>query len=185
MSARYEVGLALLLTDRTDERPGGLCRDDLLFSVVDAVAGKLLLDDYELREVLSADLPMSCGSDDDRGDLVVMCRSDNVGGPLPEARAAPLRARLEELGPRGTLSDVIAAVVPMTKGLLLPPPCLTSRFAFNMPAHALNGLEHVNIVDVLKLLAPLREAGVPEAARFGALLDFCRAERFPVSVTKD
>src|SRR5687768_9871434 len=104
-----------------------------------------------------------------------MCRSDNVGGPLKEERAAPLRARLAELGPSGTLSDVIGAVVPMTKGLLLPPPCLSSRFSFKTPTHVLNGLEHVNLVEVLKLLAPLREAGVPEAVRFAALLDFCRA----------
>lgn len=83
----FTLGLSALFEDPNDEQPGGYCRDELLFHVRDF--GKTLAPHYELREVLNADLPMASGSEEDRGDLVVMA-GDGVGGPVLPAVAKHL-----------------------------------------------------------------------------------------------
>ena len=110
----YDVGLGGVLLDPTDERPGGFYRDELLAHIADALSS---LVDLEVREVLSADLPMACGSDDDTGDLLVMA-APGVGGVLPPPRAAPIIAELRRLGPHGTLPASFAAVIDAPRAVL-------------------------------------------------------------------
>ena len=79
VSTTFSLGLSALLANPDHERPGGYCRDELLFSLLDR--GKIQKPYCEVREVLSADLPMASGSEGDAGDLVVVARP-GVGGPL-------------------------------------------------------------------------------------------------------
>ncbi|MBA3459484.1 MAG: hypothetical protein H0T46_05960 [Deltaproteobacteria bacterium] len=89
MSTTFSLGLGALLSNPDDEKPGGYCRDELLFSLLDY--GKVQKPYYELREVLSADLPMASGSEGEVGELVVVARP-GVGGPLrPEIAEHLLR----------------------------------------------------------------------------------------------
>jgi len=101
VATTFTLGLWALLADPTDEEPGGLCRDELLFSIRDF--GRDLPHYYELREVLSADLPMASGSEGDHGDLVVMS-GDGVGGPMPAAAAKHLLQAWDATPQRATVS---------------------------------------------------------------------------------
>jgi hypothetical protein len=79
MGTIFSLGLGALLTNLESNEPGGFCRDELLFSLLDH--GNIKTPYYELREVLSADLPMVSGTAGEIGDLVVVARP-GVGGPL-------------------------------------------------------------------------------------------------------
>lgn len=178
MPAQYQVGLSLLLPVPTDEHPMGLCRDELLFSLVDRIAAQGVNDDpYELREVLSADLPMASGSDDDVGDLVVTARSDNVGGPMLPERAASLLEALAELGTHGELPDPSSKLIPADRAFLLPHYVLNTTGEF-AESHIFHGVEFRGLVDVLKIL---EDAPLPELEHARKLFTFCRQNRFVVS----
>lgn len=121
---------------------------------------------------------MACGSDDDVGDLVVMARSDNVGGALSPERAKPMIDALASLGTTGELAEPIAAVIPFARVILLPPPALNVEADYE-PTHPLHGVAHMSLVDALGLLEPLEI--VDEVARARRLFAYCRDQRFPVS----
>jgi hypothetical protein len=178
MPAKYAIGLALHLPDPRDEQPMGLCRDELLFTLVDRIAEQGVNEEvYELREVLSADLPMASGSDDDVGDLVVTAKSDNVGGPMRPERAAPLLAALTKIGTEGSIPDPLAKLVPADRAFLLPPYVLNTVGEYAAD-HIFHGVELRSLVDVLNIL---NAAPTPELAHAIELFTFCRDNRFFVS----
>jgi hypothetical protein len=175
------VGLAGAFVDPTErERAGKFCRDDVTFHVVNVVADTLFLDDYEVREVLPATIPFSYPLEQEAGEVVMMARSDDVGGPLPDADAARLIARLDELGREHVLEGPLAMLVPAGRAAILPPPSLAGSFELG-EEHPLTGAFYISVVDVLEILAKLAELDRERADRVFALLDFCRSERLALS----
>ena len=172
----YEVGLAGLLADPTDERPGGSYRDELLAHIAEELS---TLVDLEVREVLSAELPMASGSDDDVGDLLVMA-APGVGGPLEAAQASPVLAELARLGSRGTLPGRLWTIVGAPRAVLVPP-WVPPRGVFTFkPPHPLAGVAWLNLVAVTQ--AVRQQAGDdPEVAHFLALMTFCAQEKLVVT----
>lgn len=172
----YEVGLAGLLADPGDERPGGFYRDEILAHISDELSTMV---DLEVREVLSADLPMASGGDDDVGDLLVMA-APGVGGPLAPAAAAPVLAELARLGPRGTLPGRLWSIVGAPRAVLVPP-WVPPRGVFSFrPPHPLAGVAWLNLVAVTH--AVREQAGDdPAAAHFLELMAFCAKEKLVAS----
>jgi hypothetical protein len=178
--AKLSVGLLGAFIDPTPDRAGKFCRDDITFHVVDVVANTLFLDDYEVREVLPATIPFSYPLEQETGEVVMMSRSDNVGGPLPEDEAARIIARLGELGREHVLEGPLALLVPAPRAAILPPPSLAGTFELG-PEHPLTGAFYLSVVDVLEILGTLRELDPERGDRVFSLLDFCRAERLALS----
>lgn len=114
---RYQVGLDAVLDDPADPRPGGFCRDVVLAHIGDALSS--FFEDLEVRELLSADLPMACGREEHEGELLVMA-APGVGGALPPAQAARVIDGLATLGRSGSLRE---GLFPDTedRGVLVPP----------------------------------------------------------------
>jgi hypothetical protein len=179
-SATLAVGLALALPDPRGEQFGDYCRDDLTFHLVNMVADTLFLDDYELREVLSASLPFSYPLEQEQGEVVMMSRSDNVGGPLADATAKEIIAQLDELGREHTLIGPLSLLVPAERAVLLPPPSLAGTIAFK-DGHPLNGALYLSILDVLKILDPLEPVAGEQGPRVRKLLEYCKTARLPLS----
>lgn len=175
------VGLAGAFADPTQpERAGKFCRDEATFHVVDVVANTLFLDDYEVREVLPATIPFAYPLEQEAGEVVMMARSDNVGGPLPEADGARIIARLDELGREHVLEGPLAMLVPTGRAVILPPPSLAGTFELGVE-HPLTGAFYISVIDVLEILGTLAELDRERADRVFALLDFCRGERLALS----
>jgi hypothetical protein len=159
---------------------GGFSQDDILFHVVDVVADTLFLDDYELREVLDASLPMSYPLEQESGEVVMSARSDNVGGPLDATKSAELLARLADLGREHTLTGPLALLLPHDRAVVLPPPTLAGVFELS-DGHPLRGAPYFSVIDVMKLLDLLIDADPENAGRVLPLLELCREARIPLS----
>ena len=175
MTIRYQVGLDAALDAPADERPGGFCRDEVLAHIADALSS---FDDLEVRELLSAELPMACGREEHEGELLVM-GAPGVGGALPTPQAARVIDGLATLGRSGEISD---SLFPDTgeRGVLVPPWVPPAgRFGFP-PPHPLAGVAWSNMVSVAKHVRSVAE-GDPEASKLVSLLDFCVREKLVVS----
>ena len=172
-----EVGLAGAFADGT---PGSFCRDDVLFHVVNAVADGLGLDDYEVHEPMRAEWPLSYPLEQESGELVMMARSGDVGGPLPEADATRILARVAELGPSAELSGPVSLLLPMSRAVIVPAPALAGHFDFS-PDHPLQGAAYFSVIDVLELLEKLVAADPAGAGRVLPFLELCREERVALS----
>jgi hypothetical protein len=177
-SAELSVGLQGAFTGPSEL--GKWCRDDITFHVVTIVADTFFLDDYELREVFSAELPMSYPLEQESGEVVMMARSDEVGGPLPDDRARALLTRLDEIGRKLELTGPLTMLVPAKRAVLLPPPSLAGTIDLPEP-HPLRGAFYISVIDVLKLLTMLEPTDPEAGARVRTLLEFCREERLPLS----
>lgn len=170
---RYSAGLSELFEDPAEEEPGGYCRDDLLFALVKQMA---TLDDYRLREVLSADLPMSCGSDDDVGDLVIEARTPDIAGPLSPKKAAPMLAGLNTLGASGVLTAKHVPLLSAARGVLLPPWCPPQGVLSFARTHPLAGIPWLNMVRFQQALEPSKDT-----AHLARLVAWCLENQFPIS----
>ncbi|GAB5545874.1 MAG: hypothetical protein RIB77_40605 [Sandaracinaceae bacterium] len=173
---RYQVGLDAVLDDPADPRPGGFCRDVVLAHIGDALSS--FFEDLEVRELLSADLPMACGREEHEGELLVMA-APGVGGALPPAQAARVIDGLATLGRSGSLRE---GLFPDTedRGVLVPPWVPPAgRFGFP-PPHPLAGVAWSNMVSVAKHVRSVAEDDA-EAAKLVRLLDLCTREKLVVS----
>ncbi len=174
MATTFTLGLWALFADQNDEQPGGYCRDELLFHVRDF--GRGLSPFYELREVLSANLPMASGSEADRGDLVVMS-GDGVGGPLPSAVAKHL-LRIWDARPQRTTVRASPRKLDLTPRAII---VLEGYPETDIPAgrHPFAGMR---VSPVLLVRDAVRAfAGNGEADDAIAMLTFCAVHGFVVA----
>jgi hypothetical protein len=160
--------------------PGNLCRDDILFHVVGSVADLLFLDDYEVREIQSAAWPLSYPLEQTVGEVVMMARSDEVGGPLPDAEASPILARANALGRQLELTGPLSLLLPMDRAVILPAPTLAGHFEFSAD-HPLAGVTYFSVIDALELLDKLVALDPDNAKIVLAFLELCREQRLALS----
>lgn len=176
MPLRFALGLSSLLVDPADPKPGGYCRDELLFLPFDvSAAGE---DGFEVREVLNADLPMASGSESDVGDLVVFAGS-GTGGPLSPATAAHLLAQWRSTPSTATIDVAFEAVGLPGRALLLGWPCRSVRV--DLSDHPLHGVQLAEVDGIKDRILSLRPAGECEAVL--AMLRLCAVHQFAVAVT--
>ena len=179
--ATLAVGLAGAFAAGSDvTHPGGFSRDDVQFHVVDVVANTLFLDDYELRGVMDASWSLSYPLEQESGEVVMMARSDNVGGPLDATAAALLLGRLDGIGRTLELEGPLSLLLPHERAVVLPPPSLAGVFQFK-PDHPLHGVPYFSVLDAIALLDKLAEVDPETSIRVRTLLELCRDERLPLS----
>ncbi len=179
--AALSVGLAGAFAAGVEPvHPGDLCRDDILFHVVGSVADLLFLDDYEVREIESAQWPLSYPLEQAAGEVVMMARSDDVGGPLPEAEASPILERANELGRRVELTGPLSLLLPMDRAVILPAPTLAGHFEFSAD-HPLAGVAYFSVIDALELLEKLVALDPENAKAVLGFLELCREQRIALS----
>ena len=179
--ATVSVGLAGAFAEGTDlAHPAGFARDDVQFHVVSVVANALLLDDYELREVFDASWALSYPLEQESGEVVMIARSDDVGGPLDATHTAALLGRLDGIGRTLELEGPLSLLLPNERAVVLPPPTLAGVFAFQ-PDHPLQGVAYFSVLDALVLLDKLSEVDPQTSIRARVLLELCRDERLPLS----
>lgn len=177
MPLRFALGLSTLLVDPSAPKPGGYCRDELLFLPFDVgAAGDR---GFEVREVLNADLPIASGSESDGGDLVV-CASAGAGGPLPPAAAAHLLAQWRSASSTATIDTTFEAVGLPGRALLLGWPCRSVRV--DLANHPLHGVQLVEVDCIKNRILSLKPAGEYEAVL--AMLRLCAVHQFAVAVTE-
>lgn len=177
VTVTFTLGLTALLADPSDEQPGGFCRDELLFHICDV--GIELSPTWEVREVLSADLPMASGSEDDRGDLVVIAAKDGVGGPLkPEAAAHLLRVHAST--PNRATVDMPASSLGMPpRAILVPDRFMDTEFEAGKHPFAGIGLRSARRVRDM-----LRASGAADLAAVTAMLNLCAVHGFVVAAVE-
>ncbi len=175
VATTFTLGLSALLTDPADERPGGFYRDELLFHVRDQ--GHALASYYELREVLSADLPMASGSDDDRGELVVIA-GDRIGGPLSPATAAHLLRAWQRTPQRATVAASAEALGLTPRAIVVPDVYRDAEFPTTR-SHPFAGLR---VRSARLVRDAVRAIGGDEVDAAIAMLTFCAVHSFVVAV---
>jgi len=153
---QLSLGLANLLADPEGDLPGGWCRDDLLYHLIDWMEQETRPADYEVREVLGAHLARVSARPGEIGDLVVKA-ADGVGGAMAADQAAPLLAKTRAVRPQVELP-----FDPERLGLSLPAIIVPDPY----PRHA--RVRSLNRED-------LRDAE--------ALLQLCADDRFVLSAT--
>lgn len=175
---RFSLGLSALLAHPDDPKPGGYCRDELLFTPFDVSAAG---DDFEIREVLLSHLPLASGAPHTRGDIyVVMAMRADVSGPIPADAAAHLLAVWKRT-PRVAFSahtfDSFGLVGP---SLLVGAPCRATTV--RLQEHPLDGVHLVEVDHVhsraLKLL------GHGSNFELMHMLRLCLVHEFAVSVVE-
>lgn len=171
MATTFTLGLWALFADPSDEQPGGYCRDELLFHVRNFGTAPARF--YELREVLSADLPMASGSETDRGDLVVMA-GDGVGGPLLPAAAEHLLEVWDETPQRATVSAAAATLGLTPRAIIVP----DGYAATDIPAgrHPFAGIRVTPVQSLRDAVRAVADDG--EAADVIAMLTLCAVHGF-------
>ncbi len=173
MATTFTLGLWALLPDPSDERPGGFYRDELLFHVRDQ--GHALASYYELREVLSADLPMASGSDDDRGELVVIA-GDGVGGPLSPTTAEHLLRAWKRTPQRATVGASAAELELTPRAIVVPDVYRDAEFPATLK-HPFAGMR-VRSARLVRDAVRARGGGEVDAI---AMLTFCAVHGFVIA----
>lgn len=168
----YALGLEPVLT--ASDYP----RDDILAHLVNAIADETLDDRYELRELLSSDLPMSSDDGSQKGELLVMMRADNVGSPLRRAEADRVIALVDAIGRTGTFEGTLAISGPGSRSdggqriVIVPPFCINGPVNLGSH-HPLHG--------VMKLSAVFAKEHLAADEPVQRLLDLCISEKLPIS----
>ncbi len=176
---RFGLGLSALLADPEDPRPGGFCRDEILFFPLD-LAGEMLTADFELREVLSSDLPMASGSEDDMGDLVVIAKR-GCGGPLAPRVAVDLLRMWGRCPKVATIAASMSDLSLPGAAMLVPDPYPERRF----PDGNRSPLGGVHVMTARGISAAVLAHGFRggEVDEARAMLRFCAVHRFVVTAT--
>lgn len=175
---RLSLGLASLLDDPEGELPGGWCRDDLLFHIIVLIPQETRSDDYEVREVLGAQLPRAGAREGETGDLVVRARWE-VGGALPTDIAAPLLAKARAVPPRLDLPFNAERLGLTLPAIIAPDPYTNQRRFKFKEDHPFN--DRVTIHPVSDVLARVRSLNRQDLRAAEALLQLCAQERFVLS----
>lgn len=176
MIGRFALGLdAVLPPDHA------FLRDEILAHLVGAIVDETNESRYEARELLSSELPLASDDGEQQGELLVMMRSDNVGGPLPRAQADAVIARADAIGRQGELELPRQLYRPRT--VICPPAC-TMGPIFVPETHPLWGARKMDVADALEIVRGVETQVDPsELARFRALLALCLGERLVMTFT--
>jgi hypothetical protein len=176
-TSRFSLGLAGVLADADAPAPRGFPRDDILSHLVDQIADETYNDNYELRELLSSDLPLSSDDGKQQGELLVMYRAEGVGGPMRREMADRVIALLEPIGRSGEITASFPFLWPRT--VIVPPFCINGPLTF-VEKHPLHGVWKISAVAVQANLDVL----TGDVDRFRRLLSLCLEEKLPISVSR-
>ncbi|MBV8762517.1 MAG: hypothetical protein JO257_34855 [Deltaproteobacteria bacterium] len=177
-TSRFTLGLGRVLADAESQEPLGFCRDDILAHLTEQIADGTGDDRYELRELLSSELPLSSDDGAHHGELLVATRADRVGGPLRRTEADRVIALVDAVGRSGKLSASFPFLHPRT--VIAPPPCVNGPLRFG-ESHPLHDVFVVSAVAAGAYLDQL--AGDVEC--FRRLLTLCADEKLPIAVVRD